>query len=341
MAIICIEDVPPGSYVGLNLHSWRTGPNFRGLRDVPDGIQCLHLTINSINTTKFAVWLVTTADTVVAYKWDKFKSLLIGISADHVPSISPLFLMEHPLSSDVDGELARLTQHLPPDLLPRFVDLGSLVTSTTTSNTDTHATEIEGVENHTEQDASFTFTPIDLKRSWRPGAIGREVTEMSLDKSWLLKDTLRRSGESNLLAEFTFCFASVLLFTSVTAFEQWNKIFVLVCGIKSGLYESHAFVEKVLLIVHEQVKALSSDLYSEIFSLTVPTHLARLQASVEDVMGSEQDHKLKGVHEQLEILLDYLHHSFGDDDTLQQSLYPVDDEGDEVEDDERPVVVDT
>lgn len=43
-----------------------------------------------------------------------------------------------------------------------------------------------------DEEESLHFTTFDLKRSFRTGAIGEEVTRYSKDKSWLLLDVLRR-----------------------------------------------------------------------------------------------------------------------------------------------------
>lgn len=44
----------------------------------------------------------------------------------------------------------------------------------------------------TAQDGQLLYAPFDLKRSWRKGVVGEEVTVFSRDKSWLLQHVINR-----------------------------------------------------------------------------------------------------------------------------------------------------
>lgn len=43
-----------------------------------------------------------------------------------------------------------------------------------------------------EKEEGMEFTPFDLRKSFPTGASGDEITRWSLDKSWLVKDLLKR-----------------------------------------------------------------------------------------------------------------------------------------------------
>lgn len=45
-----------------------------------------------------------------------------------------------------------------------------------------------------EEGGVLRFTQFNLKRSWRSGAVGEEVTKWSRDKSWLLSHVIERTG---------------------------------------------------------------------------------------------------------------------------------------------------
>lgn len=256
MSTLCLEDVPEGSQVGLDLHSWQTGPNFRGLRAISDGVHCLHLAINGIVTTKYAAWLDLKGTEVVAYKWDSKAEILVQIDASYAKdtgTINAMFLLEFP--DEVDRDWNPLANHLSSTLLRAIVPVGEVVGSTTSSNTDQTASDLSNLGTSTfPEEAEFNFLPIDLKRSWRVGALGREVTEMSLDKSWLLTDSIDRiGGQANFLGQFQFCFVSVLLFTSITAFEQWNTMLRLVCTSKIAIVPLGSFFASFVALLQVSI----------------------------------------------------------------------------------------
>lgn len=43
-----------------------------------------------------------------------------------------------------------------------------------------------------QQEGQLLYAPFELKRSWRKGAVGEEVTIYSRDKSWLLQDVIKQ-----------------------------------------------------------------------------------------------------------------------------------------------------
>lgn len=47
------------------------------------------------------------------------------------------------------------------------------------------------MENNGNQEGQLAYMPFDIKRSWRTGAVGEEVTTFSRDKSWLLCHVLK------------------------------------------------------------------------------------------------------------------------------------------------------
>ena len=52
--------------------------------------------------------------------------------------------------------------------------------------------EVNEITKIDTQEARIEFTKFDLKKSWRQGAIGTEITRYAQDKSWLLRDLLER-----------------------------------------------------------------------------------------------------------------------------------------------------
>jgi len=58
-------------------------------------------------------------------------------------------------------------------------------------------TQVEGEEEagSFDQGKRLRFPQFDLKRSWREGAVGEEITRYSRDKSWLLSNVIGDKGD--------------------------------------------------------------------------------------------------------------------------------------------------
>ncbi|KAE8267082.1 hypothetical protein A4X09_0g5269 [Tilletia walkeri] len=69
------------------------------------------------------------------------------------------------------------------------------------------------------------FTPFDLKRSWKVGTVGSELTRWSVDKSWLLADMVQRAGDlDHLLAEFELAFVLFHRLHSPACLTHWTSL---------------------------------------------------------------------------------------------------------------------
>ncbi|CAD6976136.1 unnamed protein product [Tilletia controversa] len=80
----------------------------------------------------------------------------------------------------------------------------------------------------TTKEEKLRFTSFDLRRSWKVGTVGTELTRWSVDKSWLLADTVRRAGGlSTLLAEFELAFLLFHRLHSPAAHSHWTALLAL------------------------------------------------------------------------------------------------------------------
>ncbi|KAG0366968.1 A1 cistron-splicing factor [Gamsiella multidivaricata] len=111
---------------------------------------------------------------------------------------------------------------------------------------------------------SVKFTPIDLRSSFRKGAVGEEVTRYSLDKSWLLNNlfsTVYKSDVSAFLGEYQSAFVTMLLSYHLGAFRQWKTMTILVCqsteATSSSNYTS-LFSEFIQTLLHQLTSIPSS-----------------------------------------------------------------------------------
>ena len=165
--------------------------------------------------------------------------------------------------------------------LPRWT-----ITSTSSSPQDIEA-EIPGIdpsaftkkpsssvppqEPQESETETLNLLPIDLKRTWRDGAIGRERTEAAQDRSWALADLLdraaissppepaakrREAGAKRLLAELQFTFLITLLLGNYSCLEQWKRITSLLFTCRNAVREVEGFFVFVLKVLETQVRCL-------------------------------------------------------------------------------------
>ncbi|KAI1963265.1 hypothetical protein LOZ58_002097 [Ophidiomyces ophidiicola] len=119
-----------------------------------------------------------------------------------------------------------------------------------------------------EHGKELMFLPIDLKRTWREGAIGRERTEAAQDRSWALGDIIRHvssisqlsyadkdtTGEEQLLGELQFTFLMILTLMNFSCMEQWKRLLSLVLTCRSAITEREPFFVEVLQLLRLQMR---------------------------------------------------------------------------------------
>lgn len=108
---------------------------------------------------------------------------------------------------------------------------------------------------------------IDLKRTWREGATGRERTEGARDASWALGDVVQRFGQGVgeevrdngkwgdvVLGQMEACFSMVLTVANYSCLEEWKRCVRLVLGCKKALGERLGFFEAFLEVLRRQLE---------------------------------------------------------------------------------------
>ncbi|KAE8317622.1 A1 cistron-splicing factor [Aspergillus transmontanensis] len=179
-----------------------------------------------------------------------------------------------------------LTNRLSPRLLKRIigdpeVDVDGrprwMVTSASTAQKDSES--IPGIPEPGqdsdrladvigEQESEFSFLNIDLKKTWREGAIGRERTEAAQDRSWALGDLIQqvssadqgtseideRLGEAQILGELQFTFLMVLTLMNFSCLQQWKRLLGLIFTCQRAIKEREQFISNVLRLLLVQLR---------------------------------------------------------------------------------------
>ncbi|CAG8890850.1 unnamed protein product [Penicillium egyptiacum] len=206
-----------------------------------------------------------------------------------------------------------LTDRISPSLLSRVignpeVDVDGrprwVLSSASTANRD--ADHIPGVDSPAEvlhdqeiseePEREFGFIPVDLKRTWREGAVGRERTEAAKDRSWALGDLIDRyageaSGGNQLLGELQFTFLMVLTMMNYSCLQQWKRLLELILTSRSAILDREAFMSEVLRILSLQLQRCD-DVDGGLFEIDgdeggafLRDLLMKLRQSVDDLVG--------------------------------------------------------
>lgn len=205
-----------------------------------------------------------------------------------------------------------LTDRMSPKLLSRIlgdpeVDVDGhprwVLTSASTAHRD--AEHIPGVDSPAERsgeeepEREFGFIPVDLKRTWRDGAVGRERTEAAQDRSWALGDLIDRyageaSGGNELLGELQFTFLMVLTMMNYSCLQQWKRLLELVLTSRRAVLDREAFMSEVLRILSLQLQRCD-DVEGGLFEIDgdqggafLRNLLMKLRQSVDDLVGDAE-----------------------------------------------------
>ena len=154
---------------------------------------------------------------------------------------------------------AQLTRHITARVLTHLTQNKEWrITSASSALVDRD--EIPGLqveEVKGEEEGELGVLGIDLVRTWREGAVGRERTEGRLDRSWALGEVVGRwdgdgKGEeeegwgSFLLGQMEVCFLMVVTVGNWSCLEEWKRILGLVLTCKRAVREREGWFGEFL-----------------------------------------------------------------------------------------------
>jgi AAR2 protein len=157
-----------------------------------------------------------------------------------------------------------LTSHITADLLNRVLRQDwtfTSHTSTTSEDTQTKLATLPSIQH----ESILNFTPIDLKRTFDPSAIGAERTKQILDKSYYLENLLEELPDDLvLLGELQLAFLAVLYMNNFSGFESWKNIFTVLCGCREALRPKEMLFQGFLRGLRQQFDMCSEETFNEV-----------------------------------------------------------------------------
>lgn len=240
-----------------------------------------------------------------------------------------------PGSKKEGGKLGRewreLTEYITDDLLDRV--LGTVASqdwagkrspasrrSWSISSVSSAPQDVEKIPGLTVSEAviecekQLEFLPIDLKRTWREGAVGRERTDAVRDRSWYLGQLIelavesggdRRVGAAQLLGELQLCFLMILTLANWSCLEQWKRILGVLLSCRQALVEVGDYFVAVVRLLRIQLKHCQ-DVEGGLFDLKeegagwLKGLLAQFRRNVEELFDAANGETLKTELKQLE-----------------------------------------
>ncbi|RIA96054.1 A1 cistron-splicing factor [Glomus cerebriforme] len=330
-AFLLFLNAPEGMEFGIDFNSWKIGPKFKGMKLIPPGLHFVfYSTSNKFGTSglKTGFFKFYESKELVIKYWDHtledFKNESDSEQVERLNSdirqFDP-FLGPYPFSPPTNWQkwihlTSLITSRLISVILPNEGRVANISSSTVDEEELLKLNDLKYQENDT-----IFFTKFDLRKSWRPGATGQEVTKYSQDKSWLLSELLNKvynNDYKELLGELQLAFVCFLIAENYAGFIQWKNLVQLICSCQEELekYADTLFTD-FLDVLKCQLEECPRDFFHNI--VTEDNYLAHvlknfrrniLEASSMDAIPQQSLEKLHTLRRRFEKFRGFLNQRF-------------------------------
>ena len=220
----------------------------------------------------------------------------------------------------VSEDWAGLTQHITPRLLSHFTRSEEWrITSASSAKQDRD--DIPGLSNEeVGEERELGVLGIDLRRTWREGATGRERTEGALDSSWTLSAVVEswekrypdvEAGWQNgdvILGQMEVSFLMVLTVANFSCLEEWKRCVGLVLTCKRAVRQRKEWFASFLLLLRKQLERCE-DVEGGLFDMSddgggqLKKWLKGFQMTIGQIFGEDEGDEVKEEMEELEAFL--------------------------------------
>ncbi|KAJ9577463.1 hypothetical protein L9F63_005964 [Diploptera punctata] len=350
-ATLVFLDVPPGTEFGIDMKSWNTGDNFKGVKMIPPGLHYVYYSaVNKEGDSAPRVGFVHNFKKLemVVMKWDHASEDISTevISEEEVSRIKANLLNLDrylgPYPFDVWKRWRKLVTKADDELVTKLVPQSGyiraaleLVSKEFTSGDGAPAAKQRRYRLSTaeekEEDLLPQLKPIPgteirftalPERNFPEDATPAEITQHSLDHSYTLDLIV-----VDVVGEMQFAFVSFLVGHSLEAFEHWKKLVILLCSCDDALSKRREVYDVFLTALEVQILEIPQDFLVDIVASNnfVYHSLRVLFRNIQ--MNDLVDDRLKTKAKRLQ---DRLTHKF------QWDFSHLDEE----DEDEAPVIVD-
>lgn len=284
LTTLLLLDLPPKSFVGIDLASFTSTDRFQGIKLIPPGLHFVYFSAQGDMSLRNGFWFRaanTGQASVIITRYDTTLEKLLeerDMDVDEVMRIRAnlgqlyserLTVYRQPAKDGKEGNTTPAAEQW--EALCEYVDEAVLLrcfgewwrcSSISSSRMDRDQEEeklmkllVGGIAV-----ADIEWAPVDLKRTWPEGAIGRERTVMAKDRSWALGDVVSKvggdgDGEKQILGELQVAFLMAITLGCYSAMEQWRRLLGLTLTCKSAVFgERKGFFEDLMEVLLAQLE---------------------------------------------------------------------------------------
>ena len=256
-AAVLLLNLPPSALAGIDLLSFTTTPRFRGVKDLPSGWHFVFTGTSTTFSLRHGIWFRVNDRELTVTSWHQQNEQLSIVTDEaenlrwraNIGEVWENGLTPYRQSStakseaqDLSGDWLQLTSYIADTLLQRITQGDSkCLHLTSASSAAQDLDDIPGLsssESKTHPEKELHFLPIDLKRTWRADATGRERTDAAQDRSWTLNTLMSELGSKDgdqIIGELQFCFLMVLTLNNWSCLEQWKRLLTLIFTCKTAV----------------------------------------------------------------------------------------------------------
>ena len=296
-ACILLLNLPPSILCGIDLLSFTTTPKFQGIKNIPAGYHFVFTSETSSLSLRDGFWFHVTptsehsAAPLLVWEWNTTASALRTVSPTSSHRAQASELWERHLSpyrqsvkkneeEEVGTELdwSSLTDHATPSILSNLTHAQDWYISSASCMPEDRE-DIPGLkpEETGLEERELGSLGIDLKRTWREGAVGRERTEGARDRSWALGDVSQtwqasHPGERSrwgdvILGQMQVCFLMVLTLANYSCLEEWKRCVELGLTSRVAIAEHQDWFAAFLTLLRKQMER-TEDVDGGLFDLS-------------------------------------------------------------------------
>ncbi|KAL8682123.1 MAG: hypothetical protein Q9186_001828 [Xanthomendoza sp. 1 TL-2023] len=317
---LILLNLPPSILCGINLQTFTTTPTFLGIKSLPPGYHFLFTSPSASLSLRDGFWFdIPPPPTThpnpepIFRKWNPESERLIpcpetealaiihskgGWKEIYEKNLTP-YRQSAGTEDNNNNNTGKeevwgpLTKHISSALLLRFTKSEEWMISSASCGVQDRD-EIPGLSKEDvggvigEEEKELGMLGVDLKRTWREGAVGRERTEGARDRSWLLGEICgevpeslwdREVGEEGdeedeedgwgdvVLGQMEICFLMVLTLANYSCLEEWKRILALVLTCEKAVKERVDFFERFVILLRRQL-ARADDVEGGLFDMS-------------------------------------------------------------------------
>lgn len=259
-ACVLLLNLPEKAFCGIDLLSFTTSPRFHGVKHLPPGFHLVFCGVNSSFSLRSGAWfhvkeeidnlpdlhikkwvaqneeLAAETDVAAVLRW---RANLGSIWRERLTPYRQTVTQDATEGNEPQEEKLdwhKLTDCITEHVLDRITGASPSADHWALTSASSCKADIDDIPGLSKDEASSTmekdlgFLPINLKQTWREGAVGRERTLAAQDRSWALTQLIDTSCQDplDIVGELQFCFLSLLTLNNNSCLEQWKRLLGLI-----------------------------------------------------------------------------------------------------------------